>query len=59
MWRRGRNGANLGMVPPWGRGSSNRGGTHGRNVLSGGSGGCMSRHDGGGSGGHVEGGSGG
>ena len=51
MWQRGRNGTNSGMVPPWGRGSSSRGRTYGRNVLSGSSGGYMSRHDGG-SGGH-------
>ena len=44
MWWRGRNGANLGMVPPWGRGSSSRGRTHGRNVLRSGSGGGRSRH---------------
>ena len=31
------------MVPPWGKGSSSRGRTHDRNVLSGGSGGCRSR----------------
>ena len=35
------------MVPPWGRGSSSRGRIHGRNALSGGSGG----HGGGDSGG--------
>ena len=51
MWWRGRNGANLGMVPHWGRGSSSRGRTYGRNVLSGGSGGGRSRHGGCGSGG--------
>ena len=39
------------MVPPWGRGSSSRGRTHGRNDLSGGSGGCRSRHRSDGSGG--------
>ena len=47
MWRGGRNGPNPGMVPPWGRGSSSRGRTDGRNVLSDGSGGCRSRHSGG------------
>ena len=41
------------MVPPWGRGSS-RGRTHGRNVLSGSSGGCRSRHGDGSSGGHDD-----
>ena len=45
MWRREGNGANPGMVPPWGRGSSSRGRTHGRNVLSGGIGEGRSRHD--------------
>ena len=54
MWRRGRNGANPGMVPPWGRGSSSRGRTHGRNILSSGSGSYMSRHGGGCSGGHGD-----
>ena len=54
MWQRGRNGANPGMVPPWGRGSSSRGRTHGRNVLSSGSGDYMSRHGGGDSGGHYD-----
>ena len=44
MWWRWRNGANSGMVPPRGRGSRSRGRTHGRNVLSGDSGGCKSRH---------------
>ena len=43
MWRRGRNGANPGMVPPQNRGSSGRGS---RGVLSGSSGGSRSRHDG-------------
>ena len=57
MWRKGRNGANLGMVPHWGRGSNSRGRTHGRNALSGDSGGCRSRHGGGGGGGHDGGGS--
>ena len=35
MWGRGRNRANPGVVPAWGRDSSSRGRTHGRNVLSG------------------------
>ena len=59
MWRRGRNRANPGMVPPRGKGSDNRSRTHGRDALSGDSGdgrsqnggcsggGCKSRHDGG------------
>ena len=55
MWRRVRNGANPGMVPPWARGSSsrgmgsisNRGRTHGRTALSGGKGGDRGRHGGG------------
>ena len=38
MWRRGRNGANPGMVPPRNRGSDIRSRTHGRDVLNGGSG---------------------
>ena len=45
MWWRGRNGANLGMVPPQGRGSDNRSRTHGRDALSGG-GGSKSKHGG-------------
>ena len=61
MWRRGRNGANPGMVPPRGRGSDRRSRTHGRDSLSGGSdrirhnddnnGGYRSRHGGGSNGG--------
>ena len=39
------------MVPPWDRGSNSRGRTHGKNALSGGSGGYKSRHGDGGSGG--------
>ena len=34
MWRRGRNGANPGMVSPRGRGSDSRSMTHGRDALS-------------------------
>ena len=44
MWRRGRNGANPGMVLPWNKGSGIRSRTYGRDVLNGGSG--KSRHDG-------------
>ena len=44
------------MVPPWGMGSSSRGRTHGKNVLSGGS---RTRHGDGSSGGHGSGDSGG
>ena len=47
MLRRGRNGVNLDMVPPWGGGSSSRGRIHGGNALSGRSGGCRSRQGGG------------
>ena len=50
MWQKGRNGANPSMVPPWGKGSSSRSRTHGRDALSGGNcGGGGSRHGGGGS----------
>ena len=48
MRRRGRNGANPGMVPPRGRGNASRIRTHGRDALSGdsgSSGGCKSKHD--------------
>ena len=45
--RRGRNGANPGIVPPRGRGSDSRSRTHGRDALSGGSGDGRSRHGGG------------
>ena len=46
MWRRGRNRANPGMVPPRGRGSDNRSRTHGRDALSGDSGDGRSRNGG-------------
>ena len=48
MRRRRRNGANLGMVPPRGRGSDSRSRTYGRDALSGGNGGGRSRHSSGG-----------
>ena len=54
MWGRGRNRANPGIVPVWGRSSSNRGLgsginlciTHGMTALGSGSGGARSRHGG-------------
>ena len=46
MRRKGRNGAKLGMVPPRGRGSGSRSRTYDRDALSGGSGGCRSKHSG-------------
>ena len=42
-WR-GRNGANPGMVPPWGRGSDSRNRAQGREALSGGSDGGRGRN---------------
>ena len=59
MWERVWNRANPGIVPAWGRSSSNRGlgngnslcKTHGRTAPGSGSGGDRSRHGGGGSGG--------